>query len=76
MRQLICIPIRMYQIIISPCLAQSCRFYPSCSQYALQSIEHYGVIKGLFFGILRLLKCHPWSCGGFDPVLPNHKEKM
>lgn len=74
-RKLICLSIRLYQYIISPSLKSSCRFYPTCSQYALNAIEHYGVFKGLFFTCRRILKCHPWSCGGYDPVLPN-KEKM
>ncbi len=75
MRKVISLPIQFYQYVIRPWLKPRCRFYPSCSQYALQSIEHFGVLKGLFFAGCRLLKCHPWSQGGYDPVLPNNKEK-
>ena len=74
MRKIICLPIRLYQYVISPWLIPRCRFYPSCSNYTLHAIEHYGVLKGLCFAGCRLLKCHPWSCGGYDPVIPN-KEK-
>lgn len=68
MRRLICLPIVLYQWIISPYLPAACRFYPSCSHYAIDAIQHYGVVKGIWKTILRLLKCHPWSQGGFDPV--------
>lgn len=74
-RKVACLPIKLYRYVISPCLTPRCRFYPSCSQYALQAIENYGVARGLFFIGRRLLRCHPWSCGGYDPVLPN-KEKV
>lgn len=74
-RQVICFPIKIYQIMISPCLQSGCRFYPSCSQYAIQSIEHFGVFKGVFLTVCRLLKCQPWSRGGYDPVIPNKEKK-
>ena len=61
--------VRLYQILISPFISyNACRFHPSCSQYMVESIENKGVIKGLFSGIWRLLRCHPWSVGGNDPV--------
>jgi len=74
-RRIMCLPIKLYQYVISPSLPSNCRYYPSCSHYALNAIEHYGVFKGLFLTCRRLLKCHPWSQGGYDPVLPN-KEKI
>lgn len=74
-RQLISFPIKVYQYAISPCLPSRCRFYPSCSEYAINAIEHFGVFKGCFIACHRLLKCHPWSQGGYDPVLPK-KEKL
>jgi putative membrane protein insertion efficiency factor len=74
-RRIMCLPIKLYQYVISPSLPPNCRYYPSCSHYALNAIEHYGVFKGLFLTCRRLLKCHPWSQGGYDPVLPN-KEKI
>jgi uncharacterized protein len=60
--------IRLYQIFISPGLPRSCRFAPSCSQYALEAMQRYGALKGLWLGTLRLARCHPWHPGGFDPV--------
>lgn len=60
--------IKAYQKYVSPFLAPSCRFSPTCSAYTYQSIERYGLIKGAARGILRLLKCHPFHPGGYDPV--------
>jgi putative membrane protein insertion efficiency factor len=60
--------IRCYQYAISPLLGPSCRFSPSCSDYAILAIEKHGAIKGTYFGLKRLFRCHPWSPGGFDPV--------
>ena len=74
-RQLIGFPIILYQLFISPLKRPSCRFYPCCSEYTLTAINSFGVFKGLKLGICRLLRCHPWSEGGYDPVLPN-KEKL
>ena len=51
-----------------------CRFYPSCSQYALNAINQCGVAKGLWLASRRLLRCHPWADGGYDPVLPNEEK--
>ncbi|MBS3803654.1 MAG: membrane protein insertion efficiency factor YidD [Oleiphilaceae bacterium] len=68
MRKLIVLPIRFYQYAISPLMASHCRHYPSCSSYAIEAIEQHGPLKGLFFGITRLLRCHPWTEGGYDPV--------
>lgn len=75
MRKMICLPIKFYQFLISPFIKPCCRFYPSCSEYALSAIEHHGVCKGLFLTCRRLLRCHPWAQGGYDPVLSN-KEKL
>jgi putative membrane protein insertion efficiency factor len=60
--------IRAYKRFLSPMLPPSCRFTPSCSQYTLEAIEKYGLLKGGFMGAGRLLRCHPFSKGGFDPV--------
>ncbi len=60
--------IRAYQLIISPYLGSNCRFYPTCSNYAMEAIERFGVIKGLKMSILRLLKCNPWGGSGIDMV--------
>lgn len=72
---IVCIPILGYRMIISPVIGSNCRFYPSCSQYALTSIRYYGVFRGLKQTCSRLLRCHPWSEGGYDPVLLD-KEKL
>ncbi len=61
--------VRFYQIIVSPILGQGkCRFYPTCSNYMIEAIAKYGVIKGLGKGFLRIIKCHPFGKTGFDPV--------
>jgi putative membrane protein insertion efficiency factor len=62
------VAIRAYQKLVSPYLPTSCRFYPSCSQYAARSIERHGTVRGAFRAIKRLLRCHPWHAGGYDPV--------
>lgn len=72
--RVMCCLLRCYKWLISPLLPLSCRFYPSCSEYAISALEHYGLVKGLWMALKRLLRCHPWADGGFDPVLPN-KEK-
>ena len=58
----------LYRICLSPWLGQTCRFYPSCSAYALEAVEKYGACKGVYYTVTRLAKCHPWHPGGFDPV--------
>jgi putative membrane protein insertion efficiency factor len=60
--------IRAYQFILSPILAPACRFYPTCSEYAYQSILRYGLFKGFLLALKRILKCHPFHPGGIDPV--------
>lgn len=57
-----------YRLLISPLLGPRCRFYPSCSAYALQAIRRYGAIHGSWLALKRLAKCHPWHAGGVDPV--------
>ena len=60
--------VRGYQYFISPLLPPSCRFIPTCSTYTIQAIEKYGVVRGSLLGIRRILRCHPFSRGGYDPV--------
>lgn len=57
-----------YQRFVSPFKAPSCRFYPTCSQYSLQALEKYGPVKGVWLTAARLLRCHPFHPGGYDPV--------
>jgi hypothetical protein len=66
MKNLILKIVQFYQKFISPSLGLNCRFYPSCSHYTVRVIEKYGVIKGCFKGLKRLLKCAPWNPGGVD----------
>ena len=61
-------PIRAYQHLIAPALGQRCKYYPSCSEYAAQAIGRFGILRGVVLGAWRLLRCNPWSHGGFDPV--------
>ena len=60
--------IRFYQKYIAPLKGPTCRFYPTCSQYAIEAFKKYGVIKGMFLTIKRILKCHPFHPGGYDPL--------
>ncbi|HEX7337035.1 MAG TPA: membrane protein insertion efficiency factor YidD [Gemmatimonadales bacterium] len=60
--------IRGYQKVISPALPPNCRFHPSCSQYALEAVTRYGALKGGWLAARRLVRCHPFHPGGFDPV--------
>lgn len=60
--------VRVYQKLISPLFPPTCRFYPTCSAYFIQAVGKYGVIKGTFLGIRRILKCHPFNPGGYDPL--------
>lgn len=60
--------IKIYQLLLSPMLGQNCRFYPTCSHYAQESLNKHGVIKGTYLAIRRLFRCHPWHDGGYDPV--------
>jgi uncharacterized protein len=68
MRYLAAALIRLYQWTLSPLLGPTCRFYPSCSHYALQSILRFGFFHGSWLTLKRLGRCHPWHPGGFDPV--------
>ena len=68
MRKLISGCIWVYRYCISPYLGSNCRYYPSCSCYAQESVERFGAFKGSWMAIKRILRCHPWHEGGFDPV--------
>jgi len=68
MRPLLLWIIRAYQLTLSPMLGPSCRFYPSCSCYAHTAIERHGAIRGTLLGVGRILRCHPLTPGGYDPV--------
>ena len=65
--------VKAYKMIISPYLPKSCRFYPSCSTYSIESFKRYGFIKGMFLTIERIIRCNPFNPGGFDPVPENFR---
>lgn len=62
--------IRTYQVCVSPALAPCCKYTPSCSQYAIEAIESHGALKGFLLAVWRILRCNPFSRGGYDPVPP------
>ena len=68
--RLLIAPIRLYQMFISPLLPPSCRFTPSCSQYAIEALRIHGPLRGSWLALRRLLRCHPWGGSGYDPVPP------
>ena len=68
MKNIIILIIKFYRKFISPLKRPSCRFYPTCSQYTLEAVQKYGALKGSFMGVKRILKCHPFNKGGYDPV--------
>jgi putative membrane protein insertion efficiency factor len=68
LRWLALAPIVAYQRVISPALPRRCKYEPTCSNYAAQAVREFGILRGLVLGAWRLLRCNPWSKGGFDPV--------
>ena len=76
MRHLAAFLIRLYQWTVSPLLGPRCRFYPSCSQYALEAIQRFGMLQGGWLAARRLGRCHPWQPGGFDPVPPARRAPL
>ena len=68
MKRLLLFLLRGYQYLLRPMLGANCRFYPSCSDYFGEAVERHGAIKGAALGVRRVLKCHPYHPGGFDPV--------
>lgn len=66
-------PVRLYQIFLSPLLGSNCRYKPTCSHYMIEAINEWGPIKGIWLGIRRISKCHPWGGHGHDPVPTNPK---
>lgn len=66
--------IRLYRLLLSPFVGQHCRFYPSCSQYALEAIERHGTVRGGWLAVKRLARCHPWHAGGVDPVPDSNQD--
>lgn len=67
-RELLVAPIRLYQRVLSPALPRRCRYHPTCSAYAVDAVRSFGVLRGSVLAGWRLLRCNPWSHGGYDPV--------
>jgi putative membrane protein insertion efficiency factor len=63
--------VRLYQRLVSPLLPPSCRYYPSCSSYAVQALQQHGAVKGMWLAVRRVARCHPWTPGGVDRVPPS-----
>ncbi len=68
MQKLLIAILRLYRLVLSPVIGSHCRFYPSCSHYAIEALHTHGTLRGLWLGTRRLGRCHPWNPGGFDPV--------
>ncbi|HEY8512504.1 MAG TPA: membrane protein insertion efficiency factor YidD [Cyclobacteriaceae bacterium] len=67
-RKIFIAPIRLYQLTLSPLLGTHCRHTPSCSQYTIEAIREWGVLRGIWLGTKRIARCHPWGTHGYDPV--------
>tara|TARA_B100000941_G_C28388236_1_gene491184 strand:+ start:441 stop:680 length:240 start_codon:yes stop_codon:yes gene_type:complete len=67
--------IKFYQYLISPLIGPSCRYLPTCSEYSIEALKTFGFLKGLSLSLKRILSCHPWGKGGFDPIKKNIKVK-
>jgi uncharacterized protein len=67
-RAVVLAPIMVYRVVISPAIPRRCKYEPTCSRYAVEAIREYGILKGLVLAVWRLLRCNPWSHGGYDPV--------
>ena len=66
--KVLCVLVRAYQLLLGPVLPPSCRYYPSCSNYAIEALHCYGPVGGLWLAFRRILRCHPWGGDGIDPV--------
>ena len=73
LRTLCVFPIRVYQRCISPVLPPACRYYPTCSAYAVEAVMTHGVLRGGWLALKRLARCHPWGGSGYDPVPPSRR---
>ncbi|MDO4563458.1 MAG: membrane protein insertion efficiency factor YidD [Clostridia bacterium] len=69
MKRFLIFVVKFYRKKISPCKRPSCRFIPTCSEYAIEAIEKYGALKGSYLAVRRILRCHPWGKSGYDPLL-------
>ena len=67
--------IKLYKYLLSPLIGHSCRYLPTCSEYSIEALETYGFIKGTYISLKRILSCHPWGSGGYDPLKKEMKVK-
>ena len=75
LKNMVTLPIYIYQWLFRPFFGQRCRFYPSCSDYCIQTIQHHGIVKGIVLSSYRLLRCHPGCKGGYDPVITSESNE-
>jgi putative membrane protein insertion efficiency factor len=75
MRQILIALVQFYRAVLSPHLPNACRYQPTCSAYMIEAIEQHGVLRGLYLGLRRILRCHPWGGHGWDPVPPAKSKK-
>ena len=68
LREIAVAPVRLYQVVISSALPRRCKYHPTCSAYAVEAVRSYGILRGVVLAAWRLLRCNPWSHGGYDPV--------
>ncbi|PHX96198.1 MAG: membrane protein insertion efficiency factor YidD [Gemmatimonadetes bacterium] len=68
MRRLLVLSVRAYQVVLGPLLPSSCRYFPTCSSYAIEALERHGALRGSWLTVRRIARCHPFRPGGFDPV--------
>lgn len=73
--QVLILPVRFYQVSISPLLPNSCRHQPTCSHYTIEALKVHGLLKGSMLSVWRILRCNPWGTSGFDPVPPKKQKK-
>lgn len=76
MKYLLAALLRAYRLVISPLYGDVCKFYPTCSAYALDAVQTHGAMKGSWLSVRRLVRCHPWSLGGYDPVPGTESAKV